>query len=299
MAINYKRRENWIRVWWLSIRPFSFTASVMPILLGFLIGFKRLSPLDINGLTVTLCGGVLLHIVANLTNSLYDWKNGFDGPDDPQTIPALLNQNYGTTSVVQMLRILFVFVGILTFLFGRRYGWEMTVWPTLGFLGGYFYTAPPINYKYRGWSLPAVFLFMGLFLPMIAFQVQTGALNVNILPFTIPLAGLVTAILQGNELRDFVIDGARNNRTLTVRYGINLGKTLYTILLLIPYIAVIFLFSSVLANWHVLMAGATLPIALHLLSDLRNNRFTELDVGTAKLHASFGLIYLVSLIFAL
>src|SRR5213079_1687301 len=40
-------------------------------------------------------------------------------------------------------------------------GWPIVLLGLIGFIGGYFYTAPPFQYKYRALGLPLVFLLMG------------------------------------------------------------------------------------------------------------------------------------------
>src|SRR5207253_3246310 len=72
----------------------------------------------------------------------------------------------------------------------------------VGFVGGYFYPAPPFQYKYRALGLPLVFLLMGPVMVGGAYYAVTGTFDANLIVVSLPVGLLVTAILHGNEWRD-------------------------------------------------------------------------------------------------
>src|SRR2546427_13070715 len=63
-------RFRWLRVWWRAVRPFSFTASMTPVLVGSAVAFgeTRFHP----GLfAAAFIAPVAIHARANLVNDYY------------------------------------------------------------------------------------------------------------------------------------------------------------------------------------------------------------------------------------
>src|SRR2546428_13610453 len=72
-------RFRWLRVWWRAVRPFSFTASMTPVLVGSAVAFgeQRFHP----GLfAAAVMASVAIHAGANLVNDYYDHVRGVDTP---------------------------------------------------------------------------------------------------------------------------------------------------------------------------------------------------------------------------
>lgn len=90
---------------------------------------------------------------------------------------------------------------------GRRYhcrshsrviyvrGWPIAVLGVVGLIGGFGYTAPPLQYKFRALGIPLVFLLMGPLMVGGAYYVITGTFDVRALIVSIPVGLLVAAIL--------------------------------------------------------------------------------------------------------
>src|SRR2546428_204833 len=71
-------------------------------------------------------------------------------------------------------------------------GWPIVLLGLIGFIGGYFYTPPPLQYKYRALGLPLVFLLMGPLMVVGSYFAVTGSLDANLLvvspPVGVPVA---------------------------------------------------------------------------------------------------------------
>ncbi|EQD35666.1 1,4-dihydroxy-2-naphthoate octaprenyltransferase, partial [mine drainage metagenome] len=72
----------------------------------------------------------------------------------------------------------------------------------IGLVGGWGYTAPPLQYKYRAAGLPLVFLLMGPLMVLGGYYAVTGSWSWTAAVVSVPIGLLVTAILHGNEWRD-------------------------------------------------------------------------------------------------
>src|SRR5437764_9483350 len=181
---------------WEVVRPFSFTASLLPVSVGgaIALGQGRMHwPLFV----AALLGGLGLHIGTNVINEIYDVRHGIDSITSPRMSMAILKGRIterGAFAVAWSGFILALLMGI--FLVLQR-GWPIVLLGLIGFIGGYFYSAPPFQYKYRALGLPLVFLLMGPLMVVAAYFAVTGTFDPNLLIVSLPVGLLVTAILHG------------------------------------------------------------------------------------------------------
>ncbi|MCK9524758.1 MAG: prenyltransferase [Limnochordia bacterium] len=289
-------RPAFVRLWWASIRPFSLGTSILPVLFGVSLARQAGYNIRAGVLVLTLLIALLLHIGTNLTNSLYDWTSGHDQPASPQAVPILRDHPHGEKLVRQALSVLALFTALISVLFAYYTTWPMVFWPIVGYLGGIYYTKPPIAYKHKGVSLPAVFLLMGIMLPMVAYAAQTAFVGGELVILCLPLGLLVTAILAANELRDHKEDAAAGSTTFTVRFSAPFSAALYRALVTLPYLCV-----SISVLWLSLPPAAllvflALPLTATLIRKVQRHDLRYLDVATARLHGLFCLVYTISML---
>ena len=67
-----------LRTWLLAVRPWSYTGSVLAVLLGQAIAWYCGYPVKWVLFAATLAGVVCFHTAANLLNDCYDFKRGLD-----------------------------------------------------------------------------------------------------------------------------------------------------------------------------------------------------------------------------
>lgn len=291
-----QQKSNSIRSWWASIRPFSLGTSLLPVFFGTTLAHQAGFPVRVGILFLTSLIAILIHVATNLTNSLYDWTSGHDHPTSPQAIPLLRDNPHGEILIQRALSILALLTVFVSVLFAYYTSWPMLIWPTLGYLGGIYYTKPPIAYKHRGVSLPAVFLLMGMILPTVSFAAQTAFVNWEQVLLCLPLALLVTAILAANELRDHREDTEAGSITFTVRLGARVGAMLYYALVTLPYLCVALGVLWLLVPQATLLVFLVLPLTETLTRKVRRHKLRNLDLATARIHGLFTLIYTFSLL---
>src|SRR5207244_549931 len=97
--------------------------------------------------------------------------------------------------------------------------WVVAAFGVAGLLGGWGYTAPPLQYKFRALGLPLVFLLMGPLMVVGGYYVVTGSFTWNAVAASIPVGLLVAAILHGNEWRDISDDARAGIVTFSIRVG--------------------------------------------------------------------------------
>ncbi|HMO94632.1 MAG TPA: UbiA family prenyltransferase [Tepidiformaceae bacterium] len=179
------------RTWFATSRPFSFTAAVVPAVVG-----SMLAPWDeFTWWTALLAvlGSVLFLAGTNFTNDYFDHKKGTDGPE------ALGRAGYIQRGILSP-RSVFI-AGLVCFAAGAAVGivlclvvsWELFWVGVASALAGFLYTGWPLHLAYIGLGEIVVFFFMGPTIVMGAYFVQTerwtwDAFIVS-LPGDVPAAG--------------------------------------------------------------------------------------------------------------
>jgi 1,4-dihydroxy-2-naphthoate octaprenyltransferase len=284
-------------------RPFSFTASTVPVAVGgALAGVEGL--FDWTLFLVSLVAGVLLHIGTNVTNEVYDVRKGVDTIVSPRASHAIVKGRITDREAYVLAVASFAVAFALGLYLVSVRGWPVVALGLAGLIGGYTYTAPPFQYKFSPYGIPLVFMLMGPLMVVGSFYVITGTVSWSALAISIPVGFLVAAILHGNEGRDISEDARAGARTFSVRMGRQAAHWLYIALVVGAYIA---LTGAVLANllptWT-LLAILSLPL---LVRQIRSAEFgasgqqraiAMIDLQTAQLHAAFGYLMVVGLIIA-
>ncbi len=286
--------------WFEIVRPFSFTAAAIPIAVGGAIA-------AIDGRFVwwlfllALIGGVGLQLGTNVINEIYDVRRGTDSITSPRASHAILK---GIVSEREAFAIAYGGFGLAALvgvaLIAVR-GWPMVILGLVGVLGGYFYTAPPFEYKYKALAVPLVFALMGPLMVVGTVYAVTGELSSRALVASIPVGLLVAAILHANEWRDISEDTRLGSRTLSSMIGPRRAYDLYLGLVVGAYV-----FVSLAALVHALPVAAilamlSLPAFVSVLqasalgASGQTRAIAMIDLKTARLHLLFGGFFALGL----
>lgn len=281
-----------LRLWFLATRPFSFTASVVPVLVGSLLGFREaVRPLH---LVLALFGAVAIHAGTNLVNDYYDHVKGADGP-----------HSLGPSGVIQrglLAPRAVLTAGLVCFAAGSAAGLLLVALtgPALLWLGvasvlaGFLYTAGPLALAYIGLGEVTVFVFMGPIIVLGAYYVQTERWAWTPVLVSLPVAFLVTAILHANNMRDIEDDRRTGKRTVATLIGRRWSCYEYYALVGGAYLALVGLVLTGTLPWTTLIALATVPLAVRAVrlaaTATHPRRLNAVLANTARLHMRFGLL---------
>jgi 1,4-dihydroxy-2-naphthoate octaprenyltransferase len=285
--------------WFMATRPFSFTASTVPVLLGTLLA-ARDGVFNVGRFTLVVVASVLVHAGSNLVNDYFDHVNGADKP-------AALGRGGAIQRGVIHPRAIFYF-GLALFAIATALGlWIVALvgWPILLFAlpslaAAYFYTGGPKPLGYVALGEATVFIFMGPVMVLGSFYVQAERLSWPAALLSVPVGLLVTAVLQANNIRDIADDTDAGKRTLATYIGRNWANREYLALVFGAYAVL-----AALALGGALPAGAliaflTLPRAIEITRIiLRRDEARALNAAlrqTAGLHLQFGLLVSAALL---
>ena len=298
-------RRGWRRVaaYYEIIRPFSFTASTVPVAAaGGLAALAGLFswPLFLGA----LFANVLLHIGTNVVNEVYDVRKGADRITSPRASHALLKGRVTEREALVLAAVAFALAVAIGVWLTIERGWPVVVLGLLGLIGGWGYTAPPLEYKFRAVGLPIVFLLFGPLSVVGAYFVITGEFDWAAVWVSIPVGLLVTAILHGNEWRDITEDARVGGRTFSIRFGRKVAHAGYLWLVVGAYLALAVAVMVDALPVESLLALLSMPLLVRVIRDSelgamgQQRAIARIDIETAQLHAAFGFLLVLGLLVA-
>jgi 1,4-dihydroxy-2-naphthoate octaprenyltransferase len=302
------RREAWL----MAARPQTLPAGAAPVVVGTGLavhdGVFALLPA-----VAALVGALLIQIGTNFANDYFDAVKGTDAPDregftrvtaggliEPGTVKRAMVATYGLAVVVGLY---LVAVG----------GLPILVVGLSSIVAGVLYTGGPYPYGYYGLGDVFVFVYFGVVAVTGTYYVQAVAVlsDVGALPTTLPAgtvpavavvtslaaAGLSTAILVVNNIRDREDDAAAGKRTLAVIVGYTWSRVEFVAGVALAYGAPVALWLGFGFEPPVLLPLLTLPLAVAVTRTVLTR--TDGEALNPALERTGQLLAVHSLLFAL
>jgi 1,4-dihydroxy-2-naphthoate octaprenyltransferase len=283
-------------------RPFSFTASLVPVALGGAFAWTQGS-VDAAPFVAALAAGLTLHAGTNVINEIYDVRQGIDSITSPRASHAIVKGRVTEKQAFALAAACFAITILLGLYLVAARGPLMLGLGVLGVVGGYFYTAPPFHYKYRAMGVPLVFLQMGVLMTVGGYFAASGHFDWRVVVLSAPAGLLVAAILHGNEWRDISEDVRLGFTTLSGELGKRAAYATYVALVLGAYLLLATAVILRIAPTLTLLAMLSLPAAWWLLRAAERGYsgstgdINTIDLMTARVHAVFGSLLLFGVAF--
>lgn len=287
---------------WLELaRPFSLTASLIPVLTGGALAWAD-GLLTGWAFVAALVAGVLVQVGTNIINEVYDVAHGVDSLDSPNASHVVVQGRVDPATARRAAGAVFAVVALLGLVLVQLRGWPMLIIGVVAIATGYSYTAPPIHYKYRAMGVPAVFVLMGPLMVLGAYVASAGPISARAVAVGLPVGCLVASILHANDLRDLENDSRGSFRTLTFLMGRPGSARLYVGLVVGAFALLVLLVALGVVPWPALVALAAAPAAIqNARRALAGGRgeleaVTWLDIASAKVHLQFGLLLTLGIV---
>jgi 1,4-dihydroxy-2-naphthoate octaprenyltransferase len=281
-----------IPLWLTAVRPVSFTASVIPVLVGTAIAAEH--AFDPLLFVLALLGSVAIHAGTNLVNDYFDHVKGTDNEDSLGQSGVIQRGMLSARAVLTGGLVAFAAGAVIGVVITLQTGWPILAIGVASVAAGYFYTASPFSLAYRGLGEAVVFVFMGPVIVIGAYYVQTEAWAWEPFIASLPIGLLVAAILHANNVRDIETDRRNRKWTLAALAGRPLADYEFFVLALGGYAVVVVMALTRAAPWPVLLTLLTLPVAVRLVrlqSASRSPRLLNAVLAqTAGLHMLFGAL---------
>lgn len=297
--------EQSVRYWVEEMRVPFLTASVVPVILGSVLGWYHTGVLYWGYFLLALLGGVCLHIGTNVCNDYFDHKNRSDEVNVEFVRPfsggsRMIQRGLMTPKAVLIEGLVFFGLGILIGLYlAWTRGAVVLVLGLIGVFSGYFYTAPPFDLARRGIGEVTVGSNFGTLMVVGAYYVQTRSLSWEAAVISVPIALLIALVLWINEFPDYAADKAVGKKTLVVRLGRRRAAQGYIVALMIVYLWIVGAVLLSIAPLWALIALLTLPVAVKAMRAARRYyedipNLVPANAGTILIHLLVGVLLSVS-----
>ncbi len=280
---------------WEILRPFAYSASAIPVAAGGALAFAD-GRFDAPIFVLTLIGAMALHSGTNIINEVFDVRQGVDTITSPRASHAILKGRITERGAYRVALGFFAIAILVGLALTAVRGWPIVALGLVGLAGGYFYTAPPFQYKFRALGVPLVFMLMGPLMTTGAYFAVTGKWSWTSLWLSVPIGLLVAAILHGNEWRDISEDTRAGIATLSSRLGASFAHYAYLAMTLGAYITLGLAVSVGILPPQVMIVMLSLPLlaivirAAELGAGGQARAIVMIDVQTARLHMVFGAL---------
>ena len=298
-----------VNKFWLATRPWSFTATYAPILVGSAVAAYQIARDDaatnFNFLYfgLALAGAVAFQAGTNLVNDYYDHIKGADGEDSLGIGGSIQRGEFSARAILIYGIICFAVGAAIGLYLVSTAGMLILYLGVFSLLAGFLYTAGPLALGYIGFGEVTVGVFMGPVIVVGANYVQTGAVNLDVIAASLPIAFIVASILHVNNIRDIETDPLVGKHTLASILGLDRAVTEYKILVLGAYVLLVLTVLFGFAPPHTLIALLTLPSALALIYRVAAKpdplALNPVLRRTAQLHWRFGALLTTGWIFAM
>jgi 1,4-dihydroxy-2-naphthoate polyprenyltransferase len=196
---------------------------------------------------------------------------------------------------------LLVFSFITSLIFTVVYGYTLwfIVFSLLGGLLGWFYSAPPVKFAYRGLGELATVLAVGFFMPGMGYFVASGTIGSLFSLFVLPLSCYGLFFIISVELPDVESDRLGEKTNFLVKYGRTTGKIVCLLVTAIGTTSMLVMLLSGTAksfiDWSPLLGLSVIPLMVAFAGFLSDTTFRKNLVRQVMMNMAsmIGFIFLI------
>ncbi len=285
--------------WLRAIRYHSFTASIIPILVGSALAAVD-GAFSLPLIVAMLIASVACHAGANLANDFFDDRKGVDnernlGPHKVIQLGLLSPRQVrnGMIAAFALATVVGVYIVFAT-------DWRVFVLAVASLAAAFFYTAGSKALGYVALGEVTVFLFMGPAMVCGAYYVLTATITWPVVLLSLSIGALSAATLHANNMRDIEHDRLAGKTTLATILGRERSSTEYLVWIVASFLTVVLTIAIQPVLWPVLLVLATVPNAIRLVhlayAAPDAPALNRLLRKTAGLHLQFGSLLTAGLL---
>lgn len=285
-----------LRVWILAARPKTLAASLAPVLVGTAMAIEAGGGHWLAA-SLTVCSAALIQIGVNYHNDYTDYLQGADTED--RTGPMRVTQAGLATPEAMRRATVAVFVAAVAaggYLIYRG-GLPILIIGVASIGTAFWYTAGPYSLAALGLADLAVFVFFGPVAVAGTYYVQVLSCSPEVIVAGAGPGLFSVGILLVNNVRDAPNDREAGKRTLVVRLGRGVGRTLYGGCLLGAVLLPVGLSVWTGGHWGSLLTLGLVPFAVGAARTML--RASDPDALNALLATTGQLLALWAVLFSL
>ena len=285
--------------WMIAVRPWSFPASAMPVIVTTAFLFWRGYEINWGFAVWALVNIIVFHAAGNTWSDYFDYKKKVDA-DDTFGAKTL------TTGMFTPDEIFKLSVGLTVVAVAGGLGLlALTGLPLLWIgLGGLLCTLlyPFLKFNALG---DLVILLAYAFLPTLGTSfVAAGHVNMSVLLIALPIGLITDGILHSNNTRDMATDKRAGINTMAMSLGVKSSAILYGFEMIFPFVWIGVCSIAGILPVATIIIFMTLPVAIACARTMMNSveggshLIADLDVRTANLQLMFSVLLTIAFVVA-
>ena len=276
-------------IWWRAFRFHFVPPSFLPSFLGGFMAWTIYNEFHLGYFLLTVIGVTINHIALNMTDDYFDFRHSVDRAKDREKNPYSGGSGMLTGGLIksEQMRRAFIIGYFITILIGlyltAMRGWTVLLFGAFGMACSYFYTAPPIQYGYRGFGEISQLINFSFTIGMGSFFVQVQRLSWEALLVVLPLGFMMFSMITINEIPDEKDDRTAGKLNLVVRFGTKTAVWLYGFSLLLAYIIIIISPIMGMTSYLIYLSLVTIFLSIKSFNILYQNYHDPLKMAPANL----------------
>ncbi len=288
-----------------AVQPKFLVVGILPVLVGSAVGFSCSGTFDWLLFLLSLIAMAFIHAGSNLNNDYFDhlsradWENS--NPTEFSGGSRFIQDGLlSPKAIILMSLVLYCFgaaVGVVICLITQSV--FILSLGIVGVLGGFFYTAKPVQLCYRGLGEISIACLFGILPVCGAYWLQCDNVDPTVIWPAIIMSGHVFLIILINEFPDFDPDTKVGKKTLLVKIAPSKCLVIYKLVAVSCYVTAVvgmifcasgFLFSG-------LLYLATAPVMVRLLKKIEVEKLLKAeDVSSNRLTIMLHSLAAISLV---
>ncbi len=286
-----------LRYFLLATRPKTLPAGIIPVFIGSAAAYSDGHFQWFYSFIALICS-ILIQVITNYINEIYDFKRGADTPDRLGPQRAVASGLIGQREMKYATILLVVCTFLLGLILTAEAGWPILVVGILSLIFAWAYTGGPFPLAYKGISDIFVLIFFGVIAVCGTYYIQMKSINIEIFLMSFAPGFLSMNILGINNIRDIETDRKAAKNTLALHLGRDNALRLFAVLYILSFLIPIMLY-LINSNIFVLLPILTAPMAFHIAIELRKKHGAALNGVLAKagmLLLLYGICMIVGLL---
>ncbi len=298
MSINGNHNISKPKAWILAARPKTLPAAVAPVLVGTALAYA-LNHFSLWPALAALGAALLIQISVNFANDYFDFVKGIDTEERKGPLRVVASGLITPNELKIGLAIVMALAFVLGLYLTSVAGWPILVVGILSLICALAYSGGPYPLASHGLGDVFVFIFFGMVAVSGTYFVQAGTLSSWALLASLPMGGLITAILVVNNLRDIETDQQAGKITLAVMMGPDNTRIEYSLLCTLAYLSPIMMWINGWSPW-IFISFLSMPLAAVLIRKIfmieSGPEMNKLLAQTAQLTLLHSVLFAIGLI---
>ena len=249
---------------WGMARPTLLITVLMVYLIGSLIPLAFGFTLSLSEFLWGLLALIPVILAAHYVNEYADYEtDAITTPTPFSGGSGLLAQGIGTRELALKAAVVSQIIAWIILLIALAVeGLSIAVLPMwiIGSIAGWAYSMPPVMLAWRGGGEIINAILLGVNLPLYAYTVQTGEIEIKVLIGCLPFALLVFDLVMATNFADREADAIVGKLTLSSQLSPHHLRLIYWSALFVAYFAQIFMAGTFLPEIVVLSSLPALPL---------------------------------------